>query len=626
MLAAPQTVPDLDFQEIQIVLDFETYYDQSYSLSKMTTMEYVADPRFKVWGVGVKIDQDPTEYYTADEIPSLFDSIDWSICNLICHNTLFDGYILAEVYNIFPGFYSDTAAMARGLDPHKSASLAATAERMFPNDLTMRKGTELVMAKGVVDLPPGLETDIARYCIQDVDLTYAIYAKIAQSYPASERDIIDLTTRLFCDSPLELDVDFVEQLITENETNVDSLIENSGLTRAQLNSSAKFSAHIESLGLTVPVKRSDTTGKMIPALAKNDSGWKQLVTMYPEHNNLWDARTAVKSVVDNTRGQRFLTSVTKRGMLPIPLKYYAAHTGRFGGTEKINLHNLPRDSKLRHCLRAPKDSLVFAIDLSNIESRVLAYVAGEAVLLDAYKNGEDIYCSFASKIYQKTIPKPLKDGTPYLYDTERFVGKTAVLGLGYGMGAQKFFDTLKSGGRTNDVDLGFAQDIVNLYRSNYPSIQGYWKLCSRMLFAMLDRNQQGVSFGPITIGDRQLILPNGMSMKYPNLEYDPNFRQFSYESYKGGRLRVEKIYGGKLAENIVQALSRIILTDAMLMIDLEEHADVAHNIHDEILVVAPANRKKETEDMLMSWMTYPPKWAPGLPLDAECKTAQHYSK
>ena len=153
--------------------------------------------------------------------------------------------------------------------------------------------------------------------------------------------------------------------------------------------------------------------------------------MYPQFQHVWDARKAVKSRIAETRAQRFIDATHDDGTISVPLRYYAAHTGRFGGTEKINMQNMPRNSELRKALCAPPGHLVFVADLSNIEARMLAWLADEDDLLAQFAAGDDIYSNLATEIYGRPINK-------HDDPTERFVGKTAVLGLGYGMGANKF--------------------------------------------------------------------------------------------------------------------------------------------------------------------------------------------
>ena len=232
----------------KLYLDFETFFDVGYSLTKMTTAEYVHSPEFKVWGVGVKWnDTKQSEWYNYEEIPDLFEQYIWEDMAVVCHNTLFDAYILTQIYKVYPKYYYDTAAMSRGLYPNESASLKNVCERLFPTDTTMRKGEELVTAKGIRDLDPQLETTIAGYCIQDVDLTHAIFQKMAEGYPQSELDLIDMTVRMFVEPQITLDRGLLIQHKEQVAAETAEKIEASGTTREVLASQPKFAAHIESL-------------------------------------------------------------------------------------------------------------------------------------------------------------------------------------------------------------------------------------------------------------------------------------------------------------------------------------------------------------------------------------------
>lgn len=602
-----------------ITLDFETYYDTKLSLTKMTTMEYVKDPMFKVWGAGIKVNDEHTEWYNGDEIEDALQQFDWSRSMLLCHNTLFDGYILARHYNIKPAYYLDTAAMARGAFPGQSASLKDVSIRLFPDDEGMRKGEDLVKAKGIVDLPPDIERSLALYCLQDVDLTYAVYEKLCRNFPTTEFDLIDLTTRMFCQPVLKIDRERLTTYHDQEFSNAEQLITASGLEREVLSSNAKFAAHLESLGITPPVKRSPATGQLIPAFGKNDAGWKQLVAMYPQHEALWDARIAVKSRITETRAKRFLDVAHDDDTISVPLRYYAAHTGRFGGTEKINLQNLPRGSELRKCLIAPEGHLVYVADLSNIEARMLAWLAGQEDLLEQFRRGEDIYSNFASKIYDRPINK---SDNP----TERFVGKTAILGLGYGMGHKKFKLTLESGaaGPAMEISELDAINVIQTYRTTYNQIPLLWSRLENLLRQSLHRDNFGVRYrqNVLTVQDRALVLPNGMSLKYDNL-------RMSSEGliYNARNNVVEKTYGGRITENVIQALSRIVITDSLLRLDKHlGDAKVALTVHDEVVIIAPDKNPDATMSRIIEDLCTPPFWAPDLPLSAEGGYDRKYSK
>ena len=188
-----------------LYLDFETYYDVQLSLTKMTTVQYVNHPDFKVWGVGLKFNDGDTEWFSEDQYEEALLQIPWEDTAVVCHNTLFDAYILTQYMGLYPAFYYDTASLSRGLYPNQSARLKDVAMRCFPNDESMRKGDELVNAKGIRDLDPELDAQIGGYCIQDVDVTYAIYHHMIQGYPQSELNLIDLTVRMFVEPKLVLD-------------------------------------------------------------------------------------------------------------------------------------------------------------------------------------------------------------------------------------------------------------------------------------------------------------------------------------------------------------------------------------------------------------------------------------
>ncbi len=598
-----------------VTLDFETYFDTKVSLTKLTTMDYVRHEKFKVWGVGIKIDHEETEWFGEDEAEAAIRDIDWSTVTLVCHNTPFDGYILTRHYGVIPNFYVDTAAMARALAPGQSARLKDCAIREFPDDQSMRKGEELTDAKGIYDLDPETEEALAGYCIQDVDLTYALYQRMVEQMPMSELELIDLTCRMFCEPKLIVDR---EALITFRDETIaasEALIDAAGVCRKVLSSNQQFAEHIYSMGLVPPTKVSPTTGKDIPALGKNDKAFTQMQNMYPQFKHIWDARKAVKSRINETRAQRFIDATHDDGTISVPLRYYAAHTGRFGGTEKINMQNMPRKSPLRLALCSPKDHFVYVADLSNIEARMLAWLADEHDLLNQFRDGEDIYSNLASVIYDRPINK---DDDP----TERFVGKTAVLGLGYGMGAPKFQATLEAGamGPSMKFSTDEAYNVVNTYRTSYSGVPLLWKKLELKLANTINPNYDETWHG-LRFYQNKIYLPNGLALHYNNLRFEGG--KLTYDSRM-----TETTWGGRITENVVQALSRIIVTDAMLAIQSDESlgGDVVLTVHDEIVFISNSINADVTMQKIIDHMCTPPSWALDIPLDAEGGYDTKYSK
>lgn len=354
-----------------VTLDFETFYGPGCSLSSLNTFEYVTHPEFTIHGLGIQIEDDRPRWFreTTDALAYIDE------CNrnglpvaLLCQNTYFDGWILHHFFDWHPDLYLDTMSMSRGLFPTESASLEALCERLWPNDPKMRKGKELVQFKSVTTAqlyanPAALQA-MVDYCIGnpkrqgDVPLTYAAFVRMEPYYPDDELRLIDLTLRMMCQPLLRIDVPRVQACRDNAIERRNRLIRESGYAESTLSSNAKFEALIRNLGLPVPLKDSPTakeadgvTPKKIAALGKSDLGFQELRRAHPEHENLWQGRIAAKSVGEITRAERFLTTAERcDGYMPVPLIYYSAHTGRYGGGEKLNLQNLGRGSELRRSL------------------------------------------------------------------------------------------------------------------------------------------------------------------------------------------------------------------------------------------------------------------------------------
>jgi DNA polymerase len=243
---------------------------------------------------------------------------------------------------------------------------------------------------------------------------------------------------------------------------------------------------------------------------------------------------------------------------------------------------------------------------------MLAWMAKEHELVEAFATGRDVYCEFASQIYGRTITKADK--------LERYVGKTAILGLGYGMGHQRFKDTLKMGSPSVDITVGTAMVIVNQYRGMYPNIPKLWSGMKDSLFQMLNPKSIGLKYGPLQIGARALELPNGMALSYPNLMYDNG--EFIYKTQR----ETIRTHGPRVTENVIQALARIVITDQILDIQSMPQVDIVMQIHDEIVAIGSESDSDKTMEQIIGIMRTPPSWCSDLPLDAEGGVSQVYDK
>jgi DNA polymerase I-like protein with 3'-5' exonuclease and polymerase domains len=602
-----------------ITIDFETYYDPAFSLSKMTTEEYIRDPRFEVIGVAVKVGTAPAQWFSGTKraTKKFLDQFDWDDAIALAHNAVFDMSILNWHFDIRPKRIADTLSMARALHGNETGvSLKALAEFYGIGE----KGTEVVAAIGMrrVDFSAYSLERYGAYCINDCDLTLKLFECMAAKFPVLEQRLVDLTIRMFTEPLLRLDRAVLEDHIAKVQATKAELMSKLNYEKADLMSNSKLASLLEFHGVEIPMKESPATGRATYAFAKSDEAFKELL----EHENpqvqaIVAARLGVKSTLEETRTQRFI-DISHRGTLPIPLRYYAAHTGRWGGDDKVNMQNLPRKSPLKGAIQPPVGYMMVDCDSSQIEARTLAWLAGQDDLVAAFDKGEDVYKIMASRIYNK----PIADIT----DAERFVGKTTILGAGYGMGADKFKAQLKTFG----VDMPSAQCkyIIDVYRQTYPKIPELWTEGKDAINAMLRHATAPLGKeGVVTVNALGIRLPNGLYLKYPNLRIATGSKgktEYVYDQRKGRATIPNRLYGGKLIENVCQALARIVIGEQMLMVARRYRPVMT--VHDAIAIVAPEAEIEEAQAYVEQCMQTRPKWAPELPLACEAGNGFSYGE
>ena len=640
-----------------LTLDFETYYAKDYTLKKLTTEEYIRDERFAVHGVGMKVN-DEASFYIWTDIAGFLKSIDWSSAYVLCHNTRFDGAILSWRYGIRPKFLLDTMSMARAVFPHESSSLANLSKLCGLGE----KGHDLESFMGKRDLTEEEQVRLGLYCMNDVDLTYKLFQHMKNKFQPSELKVIDQTLRMFTEPVLELDTKVLEGHLVKLQEKRTAVL--SGYDITSLRSGPKFAALLRSLGVEPPMKISAKTKKPAFAFAKTDEGMTELLEHEDEEVQiLAAARLGGNSSIEETRTKRFL-GIASRGPLPAPLNYCGAkNTFRFGGAEKINLQNLSKvdplkadSGALRKAIVAPDGCVLVVADFNAIEARVLALQAEQVDLLDQFQQGADIYCAFAARTYAREITK--KENPK-----ERAIGKASILGLGFGMGWKKAAGWFLSGPlgmppiafSKGDLDAmgGYlmkldtngvtkklkgvelqahcsaTKHLVDSYRHMYTKIPDYWKTCNRMLDCM----HRGVKrqFGVLSTDHERMILPNGLSIYYKGLcwedkkEEDENgFGSWWYFGKKGRQEVKQRIHGPKFAENGVQAIARILMTDAMLKIG--ERFRVCLTVHDEIVCCVKEEEADEALKYMIEVMAVAPGWCKDLPLTGSGGVAKSYGE
>ena len=604
-----------------ITLDFETYYDKKYSLSKLTTEEYIRHPEFEVIGVAVKqVSSGPgeTKWFsgTKERTKDFLDQFDWDNCLVVAHNAMFDMAILSWIFGIKPKRVADTLSMSRAIHSIEvGGSLKALAEYYQLGE----KGTEVVNALGKrrIDFTDEELARYAEYCINDVELTEDLFKVLLPKLNMLELKLIDLTIKMFSEPALELDIDVLEAHLQGVQKKKQDLMAKIEADKKVIMSNPKFAELLQNNGIIPPKKISPTTGKETYAFAKTDEEFKALL----EHENsdvqaLVSARLGVKSTIEETRTERFI-NIAMRGTLPIPLRYYAAHTGRWGGDDKVNMQNLPRTSALKDAICAPFGYRIIDCDSSQIEARTLAWLAEQNDLVDAFDKGEDVYKIMASSIYGKPVEEITKD--------ERFVGKTTILGAGYGMGARKFQAQLKNFGVELPEDE--CQRIITVYREQYQWIPQLWRDAGKALEAMM--NDQTTEFGRNGLlcveGNRGIRLPNGLYIQYPNIRKERNEdgdAEVVYDTRRGKMTVPNRIYGGKVIENVCQALARIIIGEQML--EIAKRYKVVMTVHDAVACIVPKEEEEEARAFVEKTMRMRPAWAQELPLDCESGVGKSY--
>jgi len=642
-----------------LTIDFETRWDsKGYTLSKMTTEEYIRDKSFKAFGACVHRygSDDPIEWVRGADLREFFSGINWGRTAVLAHNAQFDISILEWNYKCHPCFIFDTLSMARAL---RGVEVGNSLAKLAGDFGLPAKGTAVHSTDGLVELGAQVESELAEYCKHDVVLCEAIFARLIKDYPSKELRLIDMTLKMYTRACLELDSGMLIKALTEEGEKREGLLQRLGVEEAELASNPKFAALLESLGVDAPTKVSKTTGKKTLALAKNDALFQALLNGEREDVTLLcEARLRVKSTTERTRAQRFL-DISNRGALPVPLSYYGAKSGRWTAAKgsAINMQNLKRGSFLRKAIMAPEGYQLVVGDLSQIEPRVLAWLSDYQEMLDIFKAGGDPYAAFGAQMFN--IPGLSKELHPDL----RQSAKSALLGCGYGLGWASFASQLLTGflgappvrydkafAKKLGVDSEYAErfldwddnlvrleaiphtctekellthclaakKIIDIYRSTAHPVVTFWDMLGSLIETSLAGGKEFV-YKCITFKKGEIVLPNGMSLLYPDLRKQKDSNGRSQWVYGPD---ATKLYAGKITNNVVQGTARIVMTDGMLR--TAKKYFVAGTVHDEQIVVVPDSEVDDAKTWVLAQMTMEPKYMPGIPLAADGGAHRRY--
>lgn len=597
-----------------MVIDFETFFSKTFTLSKQPISQYVRDERFHVFCAGIQVDDNPGFFLREEELRSyLVNDVDWSDTMAVGHHMHFDGFILSDYYAAYPARYGCTLSMARPIfGPNNRLSLDSVAQLIgLPP-----KDADIMNMMGIRD-PSDEDWDLLeRRAIGDIERTRAVWDYLRRVYPENELDIIDMTVKMFTSPKIVLDEELVHKVSKDEALRRQNLFAAVRLTETQLRSDKTLATILENRDIEVPTKYSIKRDTIVPAFASNDldfMAWQLDAELKP----YYDARTAAKSTQITARTERLLAAGRAPYKLPVYLNYCGAHTFRFSGGDKLNFQNFSRGSDLRRSLTAPDGYLLAVVDASQIEARICAWLAGQEDLLEQFADPDkDPYCDMAFRVF----------GTDKCYEKdsmERFIGKTLVLGAGYGMGHKKLQGMLASN-KYNPVvfEEGQCKNMIMAYRDTNQHIQKLWWYMGARIHTMAVEQpvQTEFTYKCIEFIKNGVYMPNELVMRYPGLMENEQ-GDWTYQIQNGG---TTKIYGGLLTENIVQSLARILLTEHMRHIGA--HYDIVLTVHDEIVALIPESDADEHFAYIQKIATQPPAWAPDLPVACEGGYDKVYSK
>ena len=642
-----------------LTIDFETHWDsKEYTLSKMTTEEYIRDPRFLAFGAcihdfGTDL---RTQWYRGDELHRVLSTYDWRRTAVLAHNAQFDVSILSWRYGVEPAFIFDTLSMARAL---RGVEVGNSLAKLASDFSLPPKGKALHSTDGVVVLTQDTEVELADYCAHDVYLCEEIFKQLVKGYPTSELRLIDMTLKMYTRPLLVLDQNMLAKELIDERDNRETLLKKLNIDESALASNPQFAQLLESLHVAPPMKKSKTTGQQTYALAKNDAMFQALLNGDNDDVRLLcEARLKVKSTTERTRAQRFL-DIGQRGTLPVPLSYYGALSGRWTASKgsAINMQNLKRGSFLRKAIMAPEGHQLVVGDLSQIEPRVLAWLSDYTEMLDIFRAGGDPYAAFGAQMFG--IPGMTKDSHPI----HRQSAKSALLGAGYGLGWASFAAQLLVGflgapplryTKADARQLGVSQQyvqrfvdwednltkmaeiphtcsegellihcvvakkIIDVYRATAHAVTSFWDMCSGLIETSLYGGKE-YTHKCLTFRKEQIILPNGMSLLYPRLRRkrdETGRQQWVYGEDE------TKLYAGKITNNVTQAVARIVMTDGMLRVS--KRYPVVGTVHDELLAIASDEEANDAKTWVLAQMVMEPRYLPGIPLGADGGVHRRY--
>ena len=548
-----------------LTVDFETYYDREYSLSKMTMIEYIMDGRFQPIMMSYAINDEPIKNVIGyPKIKEVLDGIDWNNTVLNAQNTAFDATIIRARFGHTARYYTDTMAMARVTAAHvfEGASLGAIAKVLQANGVEVPpKGKEVQSALGMhlynayqgtpylalkattdsneIQRGHELLMGYVEYCNNDVHLAREAFKYFTKMITPDEMQYGDMILKCYIEPSLYLDLPIIEeeiQRIHERDEKRARDVANKYFNgkqaelRSVCRSVPKFTEFLRGLGgileheidedadyaFIIPSKYSEKKGRVEPCYSKTFPAVIEMCDRMDEIGDIFRTKLAMSSSIELSRAERF-RAIAKIGCgFGMPYTVSGAHTHRLGGSGGLNVQNLSSGRKegqsnaLKRSISAPPGHQVVVFDSSQIELRTGSYIAGDNATLKMFLEGRDPYSEQASLIYggdPVEIKKLAKSGVEPYASIQRPAGKASLLSNIYGTGAVGFMNYAKLMGV--DMTLEEAQHIVKVYRETHPEVVATWNACEVALRNMI-AGASGYFGGP----DGKLFYYDGSRMNH----------------------------------------------------------------------------------------------------------------
>lgn len=574
----------------EVAIDFETFYAAGYSVQDLGYSAYVNDTRF-----------DATLVAASDGAHSLAcrpRDFPWPMLHgktLIAHNAGFDFAVFSRLQEIgiiprdvMPAAWHDSAALCAYIGAPRALDEAADVLLGMKIDKTVRD-----RMKGGADLFDAADD----YAASDAIAAARIWQKFSQHWPEHERELSRVTIAMGFRGVAVDGKKAREIFQTLDDTTESAKLSLPWFPKQAPTSPKAIAAHCEKHGVPPP----ETTSAKEEAFDE----WLEL------HGQTEPARAIriVQEIRSLNRSAKVLATMLARvradGRIDAHTLYFGASTGRWsGGGHGLNLQNLNRNeagnADLRGCLVAAPGKKFVIVDLSQIEPRCLAWMAGDRAWLDLIRGGMNPYEAHAMTAHGWRGEK-LKTSNPRLYS----LCKAERLGLGYGCGAQKFVSVAKTLGDI-EVTPEESRKIVNDFRRGNPAITNLW---NRLEDAF--RKRDGA--------DYRLALPSGRRLRYLDVSSDDMTARVVC---RGPRLN---FYGGKLCENLIQAIARDVFADGLLRAE-QCGLNPILTVHDELICEVPEAKADAALHLAKTVLTIPPVWAPDLPVAAEGEIASFYKK